>query len=115
MAPFIFSKNTEKGKHSFYLSFNGNDYFLFTQKYRVSNKDYFGNKVFLDDALNHSLSKSHSVRKTMTKLIPYIRYVEQEYGIEVLRKTIKNNKRKLNNKPNVRNSCLRRALVTELA
>ena len=115
MSSFIFCKTTDKGKQTFYLSFSGKNFFLFTQNYRVSNKNYFGKRVILDDALNHSLSKSHSVRKTMTKLIPYIRYVEQEYGIEVLRKTIKNNKRKLNNKPNGRNSCLCRELVMKSA
>ena len=96
MSSFIYCKTTEKGKQTFYLSFNGKDYFLFTQKYRVSNKDYFSKRVFLDNALNHSMTKSRSVRKTMTKLIPYIRYIEQEYGIVVLRKTIKNNDKKSN-------------------
>ena len=99
MANTIYCKTVAKGKQAFYVKVEGRDYYLFSQDYRISNKEFFQNGVTVDRALNHSSSRSEAVRKTMTKLVPYIRYIEQEYDLEVLRKTIKNNEKKKNRKP----------------
>ena len=94
----VFCRTVAKGIQADYLRGSDREYYLFTQNYRKSNKEFFGKGVIVDAALNHSLSSSTSVRKTMTKLVPYIEYVEKEYGLIVLRKTQKSkscNKRRL--------------------
>ncbi len=102
MTNIIYCRTVAKGIQSFYVTVEGRDYYLFSQNFRKSNKEFYRNGVIVDRALNHSLSRSTSVRKTMTKLVPYIRYIEQEYDLEILRKTIKNNEKKRNKKSSKR-------------
>ena len=85
----IYCKTTGKGQQSYYLTVNGEDYFLFTQKFRRSNKEFFANGVTIDEALNWAGQRSESVIRTMRKLPSYISFVESEYGISVLKKTKK--------------------------
>ena len=85
----IYCKTIAKGQQAYYMCVDKQEYFLFTQNYRRSNKEFFGMGVLLENALDYSCSHSTSVRKTMTKLIPYIQYVEKEFGLTVLRKTQK--------------------------
>jgi hypothetical protein len=89
MASKIFSKITEKGKQSLYLKTNGKEYYLFSQNYRRSVKEYYSTPITVDLALDFSYARGHAVRRTMEKLRSYIPYVEKEYGISVLNKTIK--------------------------
>ena len=92
----IYCKATAKGVHSFYLATINCEYFLFNQSYRKGVNEYFGNGVILKEATN--FSKCHhddALKRTMSKLPMYIKYVEKEYNIEVLEKTkkrFKNNK-----------------------
>ncbi len=85
----IYCKTVAKGLQAYYIRVDKQEYFLFHQSYRRSNKEFFGMGVLLKNALDYSCSHSTSVRKTMTKLIPYIQYIEKEYGLSVLRKTQK--------------------------
>lgn len=89
MSSKIFSKITEKGKQSLYLKTNGKEYYLFSQNYRRSVKEYYSTPISLDRALDFSCGDGHAVRRTMEKLRAYIPYVEKEYNISVLNKTIK--------------------------
>lgn len=84
----IYCKITDKEIHSFYLSTNKGDYFLFQQNYRKGVNDYFEKGVTLNEALNFSKSRQdNAIMRTMSKLPTYIKYVEKEYKVEVLEKT----------------------------
>lgn len=85
----IFSKTTEKGKQSLYLRTNGKEYYLFSQDYRRSVKEYYSRPMSIDRALDFSRGEGRAVRRTMEKLRIYIPYVEKEYGLCVLSKTKK--------------------------
>ena len=85
----IICKTTAKGKQSLYLKVNGKEYFLFSQSFRKSVRDYYRNAVTIDRALDYSASTSLAVSKAMEKLRVYIPYVEKEYGVRVLNKTLK--------------------------
>lgn len=92
MKTTIYCKPTERGVHSFYLINSGREYFLFSQKYKKGVHNYYANGVLLDDSINFSKSKKDTaIMRTMSKLPMYISYIEQEYGLEILKKTKKKN------------------------
>lgn len=81
---------TRKGEHSFYLSTDGKDYYLFTQGKRKGVGEFFRGGVTLDRALHHGVGKrDYSLHKTMDKLLMQIQYVEKENDLVVLRRTRK--------------------------
>ena len=82
MKEYIYCKSFEKGKQSFYIVFEGTEYYLFSQEYRKSNKEVFGNKVFLSELRKLKKHHSHSVRNTVEKIPSHIRYIEKEYDID---------------------------------
>lgn len=89
----IYCRPTDKGVHSFYYVSESREYYLFSQPYRKGVADYFGYGVQLDAAMK--CSKAHddtAILKTMTKIPVYVRYIEKEYGIEILKRTKKNRK-----------------------
>lgn len=90
----IFCRTVEKGKQSFYVTVDRERYFLFTQAYRVSNKEFFQNGVSIFEINNYSGVHSTAVRKTLDKLPSYIRYIEKEYGVAIYEKTKKAQQRK---------------------
>lgn len=90
----IYCRTTAKGIHSFYLKSNGSEYFLFNQDYRKGVNEYYKFGVDIDRAADFSKSKFDSaVMHTMSKIYMYVRYIEKEYDIQVLRQTIKKNKK----------------------
>ena len=92
MKPNIFCKTTDKGIQSFYVKVQGETHFLFSQDYRRGVKEYFGNPISVDKALRFAGARGdRAIMRTMEKLPAYIRYVEREYGVEVLRKTQRKN------------------------
>ncbi len=93
----IFCRTVAKGKQSFYMTVNGQNYFLFTQDYRVSNKEYFQNGVSISEINNYSGVHSTAVRKTLDKLHSYIKYIEKEYEIAVFKKTKEAQRKKKTN------------------
>lgn len=93
----IFCKTVAKGKQAFYVTANGETYYLFTQDYRVSNKEYFRNGVSIDDINNFSGVHSTAVRNTLDKLPMYIRYIEKEFGIAIYERTKKAKQQKKQN------------------
>lgn len=86
MTPFIFCKDTN-GKHSFYVNCEGEEYYLFTQKYKTGVEKFFGQGVPLSRALNKERgSRNEAVLKTMLKLPSHLRYIEKEYGCKIFRR-----------------------------
>ncbi len=74
---------------SLYLTHENNDYYLFSQRYHKGVRKAFENGVFLDDALSYANHHDYCVRKTVTKLMSHIKYIEKEYKVDVLNETIK--------------------------
>ena len=85
----IYSKITSKGMQSLYLNVDGKEYYLFTQSYRRSVKNFYSSPVSVDRGIDFSHSTGKSIRKTMEKLRLFIPYIERENGICVLNKTKK--------------------------
>ena len=82
----------QNGMHSFYLKDKKDEYYLFSQDYRKSVQQYYGNGVHLDRAIDYSkCHRDSALARTMTKLPAYIKYIEKEYSISVLRRTMKKN------------------------
>ena len=92
MANTIYCETTAKGVQSFFINANGETHFLFSQNFRRGVKDYFERGVRIDEAINFKRANGNSaIIHTMEKLPAYIRYVEREYGMEVLRRTVRKN------------------------
>lgn len=93
----VFCKTTNKGEQSFYLVVDRAEYYLFTQKYRKSNKQYFQSGIDLDNVYNFSGVNSFSTRKTLERLQKFIPYMEKEYGLvlrnQTKRKTASHNRK----------------------
>ena len=82
MKPQIYCKVTAKGEHCFYLLAEGQEYYLV--------HTYFSSGIRLDEVYNFSKAKhDNAIIRTLAKLPVYIKYVESEYGIAVLKQTIK--------------------------
>ena len=94
----IYCKTTAKGISTFYLKTENGEYFLFNQNYRRGVNDYYKNGVSLDNATDYTKSKfDASIIRTMSKIFMYVKYVEKEYDVEILKQTIKKNKKYKNN------------------
>ena len=94
MKPNVYCVTTSKGVHSFYLEACGEIHYLFSQGYKRGVSKYYGKGVNINDALDPSRAKRNTaVLKTMSKMPSYIRYIEKEYGIEVLKQTSRKHSR----------------------
>ena len=90
----VYCQRNAKGMQDFYMDVHGEHFYLFSQGYRRGVDCYFSAGVTVDRALDFSEAKhDRAIQRTMEKLPSYIKYVENEYGIEVLRKTVKKNAR----------------------
>lgn len=90
MSAKIYCRTTDKGVQSFYLKVKGQTHFLFSQSFRLGVKAYFRRELSLNKALDPSRAgRNHAILNTMEKLPAYIRYVEREYDLQVLRKTLR--------------------------
>lgn len=90
MKATIYCKATAKGIHSFYLITGNKEIFLFSQPYRKGVAKFFGQGVRLEDSFDYK--KAHydtAVIRTMDKLPMYLKYIEKENAIEVLKQTKK--------------------------
>lgn len=86
----IRSENRTYGKDDFYLEYGGEKYWLFSQNHKAGVSRHFEKGLPVSEALSYRKANDDaSVIKTITKLPMYIKYVEKEYGIAVLEKTIK--------------------------
>lgn len=92
MKATIFCETTAKGINTFYLSTDGQRYYLFNQDYRKGVQEYFGRGVSINEAMNYSRSHNDSALvRTMSKIPMYVKYIEKEYAIEVFEQTKKRN------------------------
>lgn len=100
MASYVFCSKDEIhfDKINFYLEFEGNTYYLFTQHYSNTAYDRFKFKVRLDEALRHQ--KGLALKSFNEKLPKYIKYVEDMEGIAVLKKTARKNNKKYSRRMN---------------
>ena len=91
MKTAIYCKSAGKGVHSFYLLVGTDEFFLFSQAYRKSVDEYYGRGgVHIDESMKYSRARNDfAVAKTMDKIPMYVKYVEKEYDIKVLKKTKK--------------------------
>ena len=90
----IYCKTIVGGKQEFHLRMGQVSYLLFVQSYRASNRDYFGNGKPLTAALDITGVRSWATRKTIEKLLPAIKYIEKEYDIAILERTLKKERKK---------------------
>lgn len=96
MKATIYCRATDRGIHTFYLRSGGCDYYLFRQNYRRGVDEYFKGGVILERAIDFGKSRQNeAIQRTMQKLPSYIKYIEKEYEIQILNKTIKKNARAL--------------------
>lgn len=92
MKTTIYCKPTEKGIHSFYLTIGNEEIFLFSQAYRKSVAEFYGNGVLLDESRDYSKAHNDSaIKRTMDKIPMYVKYIEKENGINVMKKTKRKN------------------------
>jgi len=94
MRTTVYCKSTAHNVHSFYLVAGNKEYYLFSQGYRQGVHDYFANGVHIDNAIDFSKCKHDTaIARTMNKLPKYISYIESEYELMVLDKTIKKHRK----------------------
>ena len=92
MITTVYCKTTAKGLQSFFVTTNGETYYLFAQNFRQGVKRYFGNGVNITDAIDISKANhDQALIRTMKKLPKYIKYIEKYYGIAILNRTIRKN------------------------
>ena len=92
MKPNVYCLTTSTGVQNFYIEACGKTHYLFSQKFKRGVKDYFGNGVYLDAAIDFSRAKRNTaVVHTMRKLPLYIKYIEKENGIKIFNKTVRKN------------------------
>lgn len=85
----IFCKRSDE-RHEFYLLAGGTEYYLFDQSFRRGVAEFFRNGVIIAKALNHGIGRrDYAIHQTMDKLKMYIKYIESQNDITVLKKTSK--------------------------
>ena len=78
---------------------NGKKYYLFWQAYRRSVQSFFAKGLRLEEVYDFSKAKrNNAVIRTLAKLPLYIKYIESEYGIAVLKQTQKKHQHPWNQK-----------------
>lgn len=93
MKTMIYCETTEKAVHAFYMLNEGEIYYLFSQDYRKGVQDFYHKGVRLDESMDYSKAhKDTAIERTMSKIPMYIKYIEKEFGIEVLEQTKKRNR-----------------------
>lgn len=90
----VYCKLAAKGQQAFYLVVENKEYYLFSQDYRSSVKEYFMSGISIRETTNFANAHSAAVRRTLDKLKTYIPYIEKEYGIVVMDKTRKRQDKK---------------------
>ncbi len=92
MKTMIYCKPTAKGIHSFYLRQGGEEHFLFWQPYRASVQEHFKHGVSVNEVIKYDKwHRNGAIDNTIRKMVMYIKSVEKEYDIEILKQTQKKN------------------------
>lgn len=87
MNSIIICRTNQGGNHNFYLNHKGKDYYLFTQEYLKGVNSRFSSGISLDKALAMKNDRDYGIRKVASKLSMYIKYIEKENNIAVLKST----------------------------
>ncbi len=93
MQTLVYCRTESKGRQTFYLSHGGRTFYLFTQNYRVSVKEFFRRGFSLCGGYDYSGSSSSAVHRTIDKIRSMIPYIERENGISILKRTGKRGRR----------------------
>lgn len=89
MNSIISCKMNKLGGHSFYIKHDGIEYYLFSQDYHKGVNNLFSKGVSINNAFNYKTAKrDYCIVKTMSKIRPYIQYIEKEYDVKILKNTI---------------------------
>lgn len=83
----IYCRPVAKDVHEFYLIADGEKYYLFEQKFYMSNHKFFKKGVSVDSIGDFSKANTITIRNTLEKLPKYLKKVSRKYGIEFARKT----------------------------
>lgn len=83
----IYCRPVAKDVHEFYLIAEGEKYYLFEQRFYMSNHNYFKKGVSVDSVGDFSKANTITIRNTLEKLPKYLKKVSRRYGIEFARKT----------------------------
>lgn len=94
----IYCKPVAKDIHEFYLIADGEKYYLFEQKFYMSNHYYFKNGVAVKDVGDFSKAKTVTIRNTLEKLPKYLKKVSRRYGVEIKNKSQSKPRMKQNQK-----------------
>ena len=77
----------QNDKQLFYVSKNGKDYYLFSEKSRKVVDNFFSKPLTYDEATDFSKARRNFyVMNTMKKIPSYVRYIEKYYGIVLTNK-----------------------------
>ena len=82
--PVIKAEKKNKDTDTYYLLFNKEKIFLFNQKHRNGAFDYFKSGKSISSALKPA-TRDPGLRRVCDKLPMYIKYIEKEYEIKVMR------------------------------
>lgn len=76
--------------HDFFVVTGGVYYYLFTQKFRRGVDEFYHYDLPLGKAISHGCGKGdRAIHRTMDKLRMYIKYIEKENDIIILKETRK--------------------------
>lgn len=81
----VFCKNIGRDKQTFYLTVNGSRYYLFTQDFRISVKEYFEGGAYVSQLFNGTGRSNIALCKTKDKITNYIKYIEREFDLRILK------------------------------
>lgn len=79
----IYCRPVAKDVHEFFLVANGKKFYLFEQRFHMTNHLYFKKGVAVDNIGDFSKAKSVTVKNTLEKLPKYIKKAAKRYGIEL--------------------------------
>lgn len=75
----VFCKTVAKGQQAFYVMVNGKRYFLFQQNYRVSNKEFFGKGIGINQINDYSKTRNAG-RANFDKVMQTIQEYQKVFG-----------------------------------
>ena len=86
----IYCKDSNtKGIIDFYITSENESIYMFSQKYRRSTYDYYRNGVLLKDAFNYKkIHNDKAIMNVIKRFSPSISYIEKEYSVSIMNKTI---------------------------
>lgn len=86
----VYCRSNGKDNLSFYIIHDTGTSFLFNQRFNYNVFQFYKNGVPLDMALDFRYGaelQCYAMKKVSEKLIPYIRFIEQDENVIILRKT----------------------------